>query len=132
MAVALNWMRRLVNLQTNDVGIKKGRNHFLKKLLEVMKRSVMLRFLEHPKSKQLSFKEKQKIKEEITKMDETFKTPLLDELLLEGKESSTYTSMWSNDRRTYVAAKPIPGRGALIYMAVAEKPELGWTIPNEQ
>lgn len=51
-----------MNLQTNDVGIKKGRNHFLKKLLEVMKRSVMLRFLEHPKSKQLSFKEKQKIK----------------------------------------------------------------------
>lgn len=40
-----------------------------------------------------------------------------------------YMSKWSADRRTYVAVKPIPGRGALVYMAVAKDPSLGWEYP---
>ena len=33
---------------------------------------------------------------------------------------------WSNDGRTYVAAKIIPGYATLIYMAVTKLPEDGW------
>lgn len=35
-------------------------------------------------------------------------------------------SKWSGDNRTYIAAKPLPGQGALIYMAVSSDPSLGW------
>lgn len=40
-------------------------------------------------------------------------------------------SRWSADGRTYVAAKPIPGKGALVYMAVAQDASLGWDKPSE-
>lgn len=36
---------------------------------------------------------------------------------------------WSPDKRTYVAVKPLPGKGALVYMAVAKDPSLGWELP---
>lgn len=32
----------------------------------------------------------------------------------------------NSDNKTYIAAKVIPGYGNLIYMAVSNKPELGW------
>lgn len=38
-------------------------------------------------------------------------------------------SRWSADKKIYVAAKPIPGKGALVYMAVAKDPSLGWEQP---
>lgn len=41
-----------------------------------------------------------------------------------------FMSRWSHDRRTYVAAKPLPGKGALIYMAVAKDLTLGWEQPR--
>lgn len=43
-----------------------------------------------------------------------------------------YMSRWSPDKRTYVAAKPLPGRGALVYMAVAKDLSLGWEIPKNK
>ncbi|KAJ8915980.1 hypothetical protein NQ315_016657 [Exocentrus adspersus] len=41
-------------------------------------------------------------------------------------EDREYMSKWSGDNRTYIAAKPLPGQGALIYMAVSSDPSLGW------
>ncbi|KAJ4443830.1 hypothetical protein ANN_05617 [Periplaneta americana] len=41
-----------------------------------------------------------------------------------------YMTHWSPDKRTYVAAKALPGAGALIYMAVAKDPSQGWDIPK--
>ncbi|PSN57175.1 hypothetical protein C0J52_01488 [Blattella germanica] len=35
------------------------------------------------------------------------------------------------DGRTYVAAKPIPGCGALIYMAVSKDSSQGWDMPGK-
>jgi len=32
----------------------------------------------------------------------------------------------SHDKKSYVAAKIIPGYGTLIYMAVTDNPDLGW------
>lgn len=40
-----------------------------------------------------------------------------------------YQCHWTPDKRTYVAIQPLPNRGAMVYMAVAEKPELGWDFP---
>lgn len=40
-------------------------------------------------------------------------------------------SKWSKNHRTYVAVKPLPGRGALIYMAVSKRPGLeNWDLGN--
>lgn len=36
---------------------------------------------------------------------------------------------WSNDKKTYIAAKPLPGLGTLVYMAVSKDPSLGWDHP---
>lgn len=41
-----------------------------------------------------------------------------------------YQCHWTPDKRTYVAIQPLPNRGAMVYMAVAEKPELGWEFPG--
>lgn len=42
-----------------------------------------------------------------------------------------FHSKWSGDHRTYVAVKPIPGRGALVYMAVSKKPGMqNWDLPT--
>lgn len=45
-----------------------------------------------------------------------------------GKQAA-FMSRWSKDKRTYIAAKPIPGKGALVYMAVSKDPSLGWDHP---
>lgn len=41
-------------------------------------------------------------------------------------EAGQSTSQFSPDKRSYVAAKIIPGFGTLIYMACTDNPELGW------
>lgn len=38
------------------------------------------------------------------------------------------TTQWSKDKRSYVSAKVIPGRGALLYMAVSSEPDTDWDI----
>ncbi|XP_066248830.1 uncharacterized protein [Euwallacea similis] len=40
-----------------------------------------------------------------------------------------YMRKWSPDKRTYMAAKPLPGVGTLVYLAVAREPNLGWDHP---
>lgn len=39
-------------------------------------------------------------------------------------------SQWSLDKKTYVAIKPLPNEGALIYMAVSDDPSTGWDFPK--
>jgi len=41
-----------------------------------------------------------------------------------------YQCHWTPDKRIYVAIQPLPNRGAMVYMAIAEKPELGWEFPK--
>ncbi|KAF2903732.1 hypothetical protein ILUMI_02440 [Ignelater luminosus] len=45
-------------------------------------------------------------------------------------QAGGFMSRWSADRKTYVAAKPLPGKGALVYMAVSKDPSLGWEQPG--
>ena len=42
-----------------------------------------------------------------------------------------FMSRWSVDKRTYVAVKPIPGCGALVFMAVSKDPSLGWEYTHK-
>ncbi|KAK9509016.1 hypothetical protein O3M35_006431 [Rhynocoris fuscipes] len=60
--IAVNWLRRLSNLQTNEISVKKDRNHFLRKLLAVIKQSVFLKVLNHPRYQLLSSREKMLMK----------------------------------------------------------------------
>lgn len=41
-------------------------------------------------------------------------------------ENGQDTEQWSADRKSYVAARIIPGFGTLVYMACTDDPELGW------
>lgn len=45
------------------------------------------------------------------------------------KDEGQFNSRWSADKKTYVAAKPIPGKGYLVYLAVAQDASLGWDHP---
>lgn len=46
------------------------------------------------------------------------------------RSAPKFMCRWSADKKTYVAAKPLLGRGALIYMAVSKDPSLGWDRPE--
>lgn len=48
---------------------------------------------------------------------------LQKEVLGKGEKTMTH---WSKDNSTYVSAKIIPGRGALLYMAVSSDVGAGW------
>lgn len=41
-------------------------------------------------------------------------------------EADQETVQWSADKKSYVAAKIIPGFGTLVYIACTNDPELGW------
>lgn len=50
----------------------------------------------------------------------------------EWSQAQGFMSRWSGDKKTYVAAKPLPGKGALVYMAVSKDPSLGWEMPRRK
>lgn len=43
------------------------------------------------------------------------------------EEEAPYFAHWATDQKTYIAAKALPGKGALVYMAVSTDPSLGWS-----
>lgn len=44
-----------------------------------------------------------------------------------------FHSSWSKDHRTYTAVMPIPGRGALVYLASSKRPGLeNWDLPTKR
>ncbi|XP_018323905.1 uncharacterized protein LOC108736109 [Agrilus planipennis] len=104
--ICTKWISKLCTLDSKDPVVKKNRNHFFRYMLNVLKKGVQ----EGPEG-HLGY-------------------PQYDDRAGKGWEQKTYMSRWSPDKRTYVAAKPMPGRGALIYMAVAKDPSLGWEMPQ--
>ncbi|XP_072375227.1 uncharacterized protein [Diabrotica undecimpunctata] len=98
--ICKKWIQKLCNLKSDDPVVKKNRNAFFKYMLRIIHRAA----------------EKEA---EFPTVD-----PEDDE-----KQELTFTSKWSQDNRTYIAVKPLPGQGALIYMAVASDPKLGWDHP---
>ncbi|KAL1497692.1 hypothetical protein ABEB36_008610 [Hypothenemus hampei] len=98
--ICKKWIGKLVNLKSDDPVVKKNRNCFFKYMLSVMEKAIK---------------------------DSAYKLNIEG-----GKKASTdnnFLCKWSNDKRTYLAAKPLPGLGTLVYLAVSKNPSLGWDHP---
>ena len=94
--VSAKYIRECMKMTTHNATIKANRNKFFQYLLKAMNRAV-----------------------EDEKIFINFNDQLLD-------NSNQEMKQWSADRKSYVAAKVIPGFGALIYMASTDQPDLGW------
>ncbi|CAG9773845.1 unnamed protein product [Ceutorhynchus assimilis] len=98
--ICRKWIQKLVNLKSDNPVVKKNRNSFFKYLLWVME---------------------QAIKDSAFKIEGDGKQGATDD--------DSFMCKWSSDKRTYMAAKPLPGLGTLVYMAVSKDPTLGWDHP---
>ncbi|KAK6625742.1 hypothetical protein RUM43_006041 [Polyplax serrata] len=114
--VALKYVNILTSLKSSDPIVKRNRNIFFKYFLQVLEN-------------QLSIEAKQAIACTCPiENEETMSDPLkyLQKEVLNSGEK--VTSHWSKDKKSYVAAKIIPGRGAILYMAVASDADGEWDI----
>ncbi|KAF7271725.1 hypothetical protein GWI33_015434 [Rhynchophorus ferrugineus] len=99
--ICRKWIGKLISMETIDPVVKKNRNSFFKYMLQILRKAV---------------------KDSAYKMGfENANQQLADD---------HYMCKWSKDKRTYIATKPLPGQGALVYMAVARDPSLGWDHPS--
>lgn len=105
-AIVARYIKKSVALNENDMYVKKNRNEFFRFFLQ------MLHTASQTQPKVIPQPEKSPDESSINQNDQR-------------KEKNV--KMWSKDRRTYTAARVIPGFGVLIYMAVTSDPELGWT-----
>lgn len=96
--ICKKWIGKLCSLKSDDVVVKKNRNGFFKYMLQMLHKAAQ--------------------KEESS--------PHYDSEDKKQDDDLHFMSKWSADNRTYIAVKPLPGRGALIYMAVSSDPSLGW------
>nr|CAI5858251.1 unnamed protein product [Callosobruchus analis] len=99
--ICKKWIQKLCNLKSDDVVVKKNRNAFFKYMLNML--------------------HKQAEKDESS--------PQFDSGDKKQDDTLLFTSKWSRDNRTYIACKPLPGQGAMVYMAVSSDPSLGWDHP---
>ncbi|XP_048510262.1 uncharacterized protein LOC105687623 [Athalia rosae] len=138
--LATKWLIRVSNIKSPDLEVKKNRNAFLSYVVKVLRDGVLrgclesepdllcdpdnsLAFLDYPTPNTLNFSLRQ---DEFTgkSAEEIFKDTV-------NQPTIQFHSKWSEDHRTYVAVKPIPGRGALVYMAVSKKPGMqNWDLPT--
>lgn len=95
--VCYKYIKQCDEMKTDNVTIKANRNKFFRYLLKVMNRAV----------------DEQKFN---VFFDNESKQPTCNQDI----------SQYSKDKKTYIAAKVIPGYGTLVYMAVLDKPEAGW------
>ncbi|XP_030758613.1 uncharacterized protein LOC115884250 [Sitophilus oryzae] len=98
--ICRKWIGKLVEINTLDPVVKKNRNGFFKYMLQILRKAVK---------------------------DSAYTINIDGDL--QEKNDDHYMCKWSKDKRTYIATKPIPGQGALVYMAVAKDPSLGWDHP---
>lgn len=92
-----HYVRKCCSIKTRNIKTKRQRNTFFKYFLKMLQTATT---------------------NQLPQYDDLQKPQL--------NQTKDYKHM-SPDNRTYVAAKLIPGYGSLIYMAVSNKPELGWT-----
>ncbi|XP_060851287.1 uncharacterized protein LOC132929745 [Rhopalosiphum padi] len=112
-AIVDKWITRVKTLQSKDVNVLKHRNNFLKYFMGIIKRTIA----ETGQSPACCMWGKP----EPGPFDKQLPPP----------KPLPYQCHWTPDKRTYVAIQPLPNRGAMVYMAVAEKPELGWEFPKK-
>lgn len=126
--ICTKWISRLCALETPNPTVKRNRNSFFKYLLTIINQGIEQQPEPHKGYPQ--YDDKVKNLEKTTYLKKNLK------ILFKFRPGDPtyggkgYMSKWSNDRRTYVAAKPLPGRGALVYMAVAKDLSYGWENPQ--
>ncbi|KAJ8968024.1 hypothetical protein NQ314_002515, partial [Rhamnusium bicolor] len=103
--ICKKWIGKLLTLKSDDPVVKKNRNSFFKYMLQIL-----LKGVQQDSGVQFDSGGAQKKR----KTDDDLE----------------FMSKWSGDNRTYIAAKPLPGQGTLIYMAVSSDPSLGWDHPE--
>ncbi|XP_060535694.1 uncharacterized protein LOC132707770 [Cylas formicarius] len=96
--ICKKWIGKLCRLKSDDPVVKKNRNAFFKYLLEILSKAI----LDAATDMGIGAEHQEKV------------------------DDDHFMCKWSEDKRTYIAAKPLPGQGALIYMAVTRYPNLGW------
>ncbi|XP_067005424.1 uncharacterized protein [Anabrus simplex] len=128
--ICAKWISKLCSLRSDDINVKKNRNAFFKYFLHIIRDGVLENpFLEEPPEGSLPNCSRICSEAGLTQRGAM---QWLQQEVLKQNSMPHYMSHWSPDRRTYVAAKPIPGRGALVYMAVTRDPDQGWDIPGKR
>ncbi|XP_015111238.1 uncharacterized protein LOC107037282 [Diachasma alloeum] len=122
------WLRRLGNIKSSNLEVKKSRNVFLTYFIRVLRDGVLPGCADGRS-------------DTVCDPDDSLKFLHNPDYLSEASEETAdeeppprkviqFQSKWSKDHRTYVAVKPIPGRGALVFMAVSKRPGLdNWDLP---
>lgn len=94
--IVVKYIRKCCSIKTRNIETKRQRNSFFK---------YFLKMLQTASSNQL---------------------PNYDDFHKPQLKQTKDTQHMSQDNKTYIAARLIPGYGSFIYIAVSNKPELGW------
>ncbi|KAK2574952.1 hypothetical protein KPH14_008715 [Odynerus spinipes] len=125
--LATKWLVRVNDIKSPSLEVKRSRNAFLYYLLKVLKETVLKHRVEYKSSTPYN-------SDNTLGLCNSSNAPL--KIPAKGLSQSTaqgsninYYSKWSKNHRTYVAVRPLPEQGALIYMAVSIRPGLeNWDI----
>ncbi|KAK3908242.1 Centrosomal protein of 112 kDa [Frankliniella fusca] len=128
--ICKHWIRRVSSLGPCSITVGRNRNIFFQYLLQVIQEAVLEDMLkDYPDHILWNFQhipiQGLRIVEDPAWLDRELDVPEFQDNAEDCKEP--YFAHWSNDQRTYIAAKALPGKGALIYMAVSHDPSLGWS-----
>ncbi|XP_035730863.1 uncharacterized protein LOC118445453 [Vespa mandarinia] len=125
--LATKWLIRVNNIKSSSLQVKRDRNAFLCYLLKVLREAILKHRREY---------ESNTIFNSENTLDLYHFSNQNSKVSVKGLSQNApqtsnipYHSKWSKNHRTYVAVKPLPGRGALIYMAVSKRPGLeNWDL----
>ncbi|KAI4489846.1 PREDICTED: uncharacterized protein LOC106784598 [Polistes canadensis] len=124
--LATKWLVRVNDIKSSSLEVKKDRNAFLCYFLKILREAILKNHSECESSRM--FNSENRLGLFHSNQNSKISTNGLSQ---NGTQSSNikYHSRWSQNHRTYVAVKPLPGRGALIYMAVSKNPGLeNWDL----
>ncbi|XP_011310286.1 uncharacterized protein [Fopius arisanus] len=126
--IAKNYLTRVGNIKSSNLEVKKNRNAFLSYLIRVLGDAVLPGCSDDRSDTVCDPDNSLKVLHDMDNLSETSEETLYEEPPV--KKIIKFKSEWSKDHRTYVAVKPLPGRGALVFMAVSKRPGLdNWDLP---
>ncbi|KAL2729008.1 hypothetical protein V1478_006640 [Vespula squamosa] len=125
--LATKWLVRVNDIKSSSLEVKRDRNAFLCYLLKVLRETILKHRCECESCTNLNYENTLGLchfSNQNSKLS-------MKGLSQNAPQTSNipYHSKWSKNHRTYVAVKPLPGKGALIYMAVSKRPGLeNWDL----
>ncbi|XP_063995619.1 uncharacterized protein LOC135172975 [Diachasmimorpha longicaudata] len=122
------WLMRLGTIKSSNLEVKKNRNIFLNYFIKVLGDGVLPGCADGRSDTVCDPEDSLKFLHDPDYLSDTSGETADEEP--SPKKVIKFQSKWSKDHRTYVAVKPIPGRGALVFMAVSKRPGLdNWDLP---